>query len=399
VSAGWPLTPLGDVLVPASRPVPVDRAARYRLLGVRLDGAGPFLREERTGGELSANSIFEVKENDFIYSRLFAWRGAFGVIPPELDGCFVSNEFPTFRPKNGAIDPQFLKYWFRLQDVLHHVESDCSGSTPLTRNRYKEKFFLRLEIPLPRLAEQRRVVAKIDGLAAKIDEARGLHYRSSAETALSAQNISESLFATLEAQFGIKAFASFDPHVSSGPRNWSQYYEDEGLRFYRAQDVGADGAIIDTNPQFIRPPPNDQGRSARLECNDIILVITGATIGRVAVFGPEQAPGLVNQHVAVCRFPLDSVCVRYVLWGLRSPIGQVQLLGDKYGQGKPGLNLKNIRSIKLPFPPISEQRATVAYLDGLQAKVDRLKALQAQTRAELDALLPSILDRAFKGEL
>jgi type I restriction enzyme, S subunit len=41
----------------------------------------------------------------------------------------------------------------------------------------------------------------------------------------------------------------------------------------------------------------------------------------------------------------------------------------------------------------------VAYLDGLQAKVDRLKALQAQTRAELDALLPSILDRAFKGDL
>ena len=48
---------------------------------------------------------------------------------------------------------------------------------------------------------------------------------------------------------------------------------------------------------------------------------------------------------------------------------------------------------------VQEQRRIVAYLDGLQAKVDRLKALQAQTRAELDALLPSILDRAFKGEL
>ena len=58
--------------------------------------------------------------------------------------------------------------------------------------------------------------------------------------------------------------------------------------------------------------------------------------------------------------------------------------------------------MNLPFPrsvSLEEQRRIVVHLDGVQAKVDRLKALQAQTRAELDALLPAILDRAFKGEL
>lgn len=56
----------------------------------------------------------------------------------------------------------------------------------------------------------------------------------------------------------------------------------------------------------------------------------------------------------------------------------------------------------IPFPrkvSLVEQRRIVAYLDDLQAKVDTLKALQAQTAAELDALLPSVLDKAFKGEL
>jgi len=53
----------------------------------------------------------------------------------------------------------------------------------------------------------------------------------------------------------------------------------------------------------------------------------------------------------------------------------------------------------IPVPPLSGQRNTVAYLDDLQANVDSLKALQAQSAAELDALLPSILDKAFKGEL
>jgi type I restriction enzyme S subunit len=63
------------------------------------------------------------------------------------------------------------------------------------------------------------------------------------------------------------------------------------------------------------------------------------------------------------------------------------------------LVLREIRELLVPVPPLSEQRRIVAYLDDLQAKVDSLKALQAQTAAELDALLPSVLDRAFKGEL
>jgi type I restriction enzyme S subunit len=52
-----------------------------------------------------------------------------------------------------------------------------------------------------------------------------------------------------------------------------------------------------------------------------------------------------------------------------------------------------------PIPPLSEQRRIVAYLDDLQARVNDLKRLQAETEAELNALLPSILDKAFKGEL
>jgi type I restriction enzyme S subunit len=63
------------------------------------------------------------------------------------------------------------------------------------------------------------------------------------------------------------------------------------------------------------------------------------------------------------------------------------------------LSVGRIKDIHIPIPPLPEQRRIVAYLDELQAKVDCVKAMQAQTQAELDALLPSILDKAFKGEL
>jgi type I restriction enzyme S subunit len=57
-----------------------------------------------------------------------------------------------------------------------------------------------------------------------------------------------------------------------------------------------------------------------------------------------------------------------------------------------------LRAAKIPLLPLPEQRRIVAYLDELQAKVDALRRLQADTGAELDALLPAVLDRAFKGE-
>jgi type I restriction enzyme S subunit len=180
----WPRARLGDIVTPVSRSEPVNADKEYRLLGVRLDGGGPFHRETKLGSESAATTLYQVKARDFIYSRLFAWRGAFGVISPELDGCYVSGEFPTFTPVPDKVDVEFLRLWFRLPSTLSTVEADCSGSTPLTRNRFKEHFFLALEMPLPSLKEQHRIVARIEELAAKIEEARGLR-RQAAEEASS----------------------------------------------------------------------------------------------------------------------------------------------------------------------------------------------------------------------
>ena len=130
-----------------------------------------------------------------------------------------------------------------------------------------------------------------------------------------------------------------------------------------------------------------------------MLVITGATVGRCSVFTGENEPGFVNQHVALCRLPKDRIDPFFALWGLRGPSGQGQLLGQRYGQGKPGLNLTNIRSLSIPIPPLAEQRRIVTRLDALQAKMDALKQAQAASAAELDALLPTVLDRAFRGEV
>jgi type I restriction enzyme S subunit len=86
---------------------------------------------------------------------------------------------------------------------------------------------------------------------------------------------------------------------------------------------------------------------------------------------------------------------------LASPFSQQHLVQRKTGLADAQVNISQaiLRATPIAYPSLSEQRHIVAYLDNLQAKVDALKRLQAETAAELDALLPSILDKAFKGEL
>ncbi len=75
------------------------------------------------------------------------------------------------------------------------------------------------------------------------------------------------------------------------------------------------------------------------------------------------------------------------------------MVSKSRGDMIPHIVLREIRAFPVPVPSLAEQRRIVAELDALQAEVDALKRLQAETSAELDALLPAILDRAFKGEL
>jgi type I restriction enzyme S subunit len=76
-----------------------------------------------------------------------------------------------------------------------------------------------------------------------------------------------------------------------------------------------------------------------------------------------------------------------------------EMLALSAGSTFPNLPGEKLKTLPIPLPSVPEQRRIVSYLDSLQTKVHALKQLQAETITELDAMLPSILDRAFKGDL
>ena len=87
----WPLVKLGEVLRPVSRPEPVRPDATYRLLGARWYALGLHVKDVAPGSGIQATKLYRVCEGDFVYNRLFAWKGSFALASQDDEGCFVSN--------------------------------------------------------------------------------------------------------------------------------------------------------------------------------------------------------------------------------------------------------------------------------------------------------------------
>ena len=161
-------SPLSKVLQKNNDLIELDPLLKYKEITVRLWGRGVVLRGEKSGSEIGGKMRFRVRRNQFILSRIDARNGAFGLVPPELDCAVVSNDFPTFNVVGSLLLPEYLGWLCRTRPFVARCAQASEGTT--NRVRLKENEFYQIEIPLPPLPEQRRIVARIEQFVAKMDE-------------------------------------------------------------------------------------------------------------------------------------------------------------------------------------------------------------------------------------
>lgn len=261
----------------------------------------------------------------------------------------------------------------------------------------KERDIAEVEIPLPSLAEQRHIVARIEELAAQINEARALRNKSLQETEALAHATSERAFQQLAAQHGVSPIERFCTTVTDGDHNTPPFSE-EGIRFIFVGNVSSgklhfDSAKHVTSEYFHALKPQRVPKRG-----DILFSAVGATLGVPAVVDSDE-PFCFQRHIAILKPDLQRLDSRFAWHMLKSRTAFSQAWASTTGSAQPTIPLKAIRALPIPAAPLAEQRRIVAELDALQAEVDALKRHQRDTAAELDALLPAILDRAFRGEL
>jgi type I restriction enzyme S subunit len=394
VKGSWEAVKLGDVLVKSDEWIDVEPNTHYKEVTVRLWGRGVDLRGLMDGAEISSRRL-RVRPRQFIASRIDARNGAFGLIPAELDGAVVTNDFPVFTPREDRLLSEYLGWLSRTRPFVDACRQASEGTT--NRVRLKEDKFARIEIPLPPLDEQQRIVAVIERLAGKIEEARGIRRVAIGEAEILYRTGMAGAFSSLES-YRVAPLASVCRDVIDCLHS-NPVYADEGVPTVRSPDVGWGRLYIDTAKKTSESEYRRRTVRGEPKPGDIVLVREGGGTGKAGIVEEGQRLSLGQRVMQLCP-DTDQILPRFLLHQWLSPLVQdQQIAGFVKGSASPHLNIGLLKRFRVLVPPFDEQRRVVSALDGLRARVDRLTALQAQTAAELDALLPAVLDRAFRGEL
>lgn len=186
--------------------------------------------------------------------------------------------------------------------------------------------------------------------------------------------------------------------ITSGSRGWAEYYASTGAIFIRSQNINTD--TLDLNDiAFVNPPPSSEGARTLVRSDDLLLTITGANVGKIALVEMELSEAYVSQHVALIR-PLEPALSQYLHLFLTSGVGgRKQLNEEAYGAGKPGLNLQQVAAVVIPVPGHSELVAMLESLTAqLEAHNDQSSAIENAIK-QLAAQRKNLLKAAFSGQL
>ena len=151
MSDTYPLVKLKELLVQNKATEKIIEPHKEKLISVALYGKG--ISERDIGNDtLKPFSGVRIKEGQFVYSRIWARKGALGLVPKHLDGAVVTNEFPTFDINTKKVNPIYLLYAVQDENFLGQIDMSSMGST--SKQRIKESTFLEYTICLPPVEQQ-----------------------------------------------------------------------------------------------------------------------------------------------------------------------------------------------------------------------------------------------------
>jgi type I restriction enzyme S subunit len=292
--------------------------------------------------------------------------------------------------------PGFLEWYLRREAVWHdlHFKSKGIGAR---RESVSPEMFLSLQVPLPPIIEQRRLVERIDALAIKIEEAKSLRDDAKMETDVFRQSSLNSVYEALHTRFGATPLTECCLRITDGT-HLTPAFSDEGVRFIFVGNVSS-GKLHFNGCKYVNPSYYATvAASRRPSRGDVLYSAVGATLGIPALVDVDE-DFCFQRHVAILKPEQHRLDSRYLWYMLRSGILYEKAWASITGTAQPTVPLNAIRSFVLPIPPIAEQRQVVLHLDQVHTALETAKHHQEDGQRELDALLPSILDQAFRAEL
>ena len=399
MSKSFPMVPLSRCIRYRKEFVQIDDLENYKRCRVQLHGKGIVLRDMVAGSEIKTKEQQVCRAGEFLVAEIDAKVGGFGIVPDGLDGAIVSSHYFLFQVDGTVLDRGFLDFFIRTAAFREQVSAQ--GSTNYAAIRPKD--VLGYQVPLPALGEQRRIVSRIDELVPQVRQAHESRMKAVEETDVLLKAAARRLLVSVDAKV-TELSCWLDPNregIQTGPfgaQLGAIDFTEYGVPVLMIGNVQYGGLRLDSL-RFVSERKARQLARYTIKAGDILFARMG-TVGRCCI-APQEAEGwLINYHIIRVALDKSRVEPRFIHWTIRVSADVGAYLDEKIrGATRQGVNSAIVKALPCRVPPLGEQRRMVAHLDNLQGKLGAVKRLQADSATELDALLPSILDKAFKGEL
>lgn len=293
-------------------------------------------------------------------------------------------------PRKDIVIPSFLAATFKTWTLRKKFISRGKQSTMTTIG---QSDIADIPIALPELQEQKKVADFLTSVDTKISQLIEKHrllkdYRKGVIQQIFSQQIRfKDDDGNVLPEWSYKKLSKITSKVGSGstPRGGQEAYTSNGVIFIRSQNV-YDNKLDLRKIVFIPQSTHTKMKGSKVQKHDVLLNITGASIGRSCVVPKKFEEGNVNQHVCIIRTN-NELDPYYLQFFLSSYLGQKNIFQSQAGGGREGLNFESIKLFKIPLPSVKEQQKIAQFLQSLDKKIDTVNEQIEQTKLFKKGLL------------
>lgn len=448
----WRRVRIGDFLHRAKSPVSLREYEEYQLVTVRMHHKGVTLREKKKG-KLIGSNMYRVKAGQFILSGIDARHGAFGVIPDELDGAIVTNDFWYFNIDDAVVSRDFFLWFTSTPLFLDACIKSSEGTT--NRRRLQAERFFNFSFNFPGISEQHRLAERFIAFdktysALKEEfETQTTHFKQLRQAVLQEavegkltadwrkqhplvkgdpQHDATALLAQIKAEKErlVKAgkirkekplppitdndkpfdcqdgwvwcqLGEVTKQITDGTHQTPIYVE-HGRIFLSAQNIKPFKFMPEVH-RFVSEQAFEACiKNRKPELGDVLVARVGAGIGEAAVID-QEIEFAFYVSLGLVKPVHEALYNRFLAILFNSPMGVTYSKGNiaSGGTSAGNFNLEKIRSFPIPLPPLSEQQAIVARVDSLMATIDDLETQVTERKEQAQHLMQAVLREAFAG--
>jgi len=435
----WKKVKLGDILteskIISENPNPDRRiTVRLKVLGVEKRG----IENEVEG----ATKQYIRKAGQFIYGKQNFHKGAFGIVPSELDGFESSSDLPAFDVDKSCL-PEFLFYFFKQGNFYLELSKIASG---IATQRINTTQLFELELLLPDIKTQRQLISNIQLLEKNgsqisteltyqltlVKKLRQQLLQDAVQGKLVEQNATDEPANELLKKIKVerlnrdaalarpkkeKELPPIKPeeipfyipenwvwcrlgeiaYITSGSTPSQSAFVTSGIPYLKMYNLRNQKIDFFHKPQYIKEEVhNGQLKRCRAYPGDVIMNIVGPPLGKIAII-PDDLPECNFNQAAVLIRPIKKEMNYFIFWYLNE-LSEIRAIETKGVAGQDNISVTQAHNMRVPLPPFEEQNRIVQKLDKLMQYCNELEASIKQSESQNEKLLQQVLREALRKE-